>query len=677
MELFIAIGIERILAEQLCATAGECFSTLPIEEPEDLHITLRYLGHTEQVNQIAERLQFVAHSEFSLVLGGYGSFVNESPQESVVWQGVSDPAGSLPALLSKIDAAIGDLAPMPVDRAFTPHITLAYLKEPAPQLQQLPSECAGSGITFKVSSIELSSVLPVKAPYRFRKIASYRLSSETKRKTARLLCVNDFHAALCENSGGLGAAKLTRAVNDYKAKYPETTVLFGGDNFFGDPMSELYRGAPVLDVMRAMDAVASVAGNHDFDFSLEQFREWQANSGVPMLAANLIERRTGKMPELVQPYRMLHSGDLRIAVIGLAMQEPMEQPDRPREWNAYALTDGIASARKWVDFLNAGGDQAGVPDAIFALTHFGLRETMDGQIIGDEIQRLAREVPELAGAFAAHFHRFVQFSIGHVAVAESGGTGKGFAAVAMTFDRTNKLLSSIPLCYNWMAEKDRLAEDEAIAQRMWHYYAQAEHEMGRTIAVAARPLPHKDPMTNTIPMTGTPLTQLATDVMKKASNCPIALLYAGRITGGFEQGPISLYQYYQVFGFANVIVTARLTGRQIWANIQTGMRKLPEDGASPLAVGGLIVTIDPDRAIGERVLNIRLADGKPLDLDAEYPVVLEDYLASDPLGFRFSDGKDLQYHEMTLRRLMLEHLERQGSLAGTYPDNILIQRSGK
>jgi hypothetical protein len=32
-------------------------------------------------------------------------------------------------------------------------------------------------------------------------------------------------------------------VNDYKAER-DTAVLFGGDNFFGDPVSELYCGAP-------------------------------------------------------------------------------------------------------------------------------------------------------------------------------------------------------------------------------------------------------------------------------------------------------------------------------------------------------------------------------------------------------------------------------------------------
>lgn len=675
MELFIAIGVKRNLAKQLCANAADSLSDLRFEEPEDLHITLRYLGHTQRVNEIAERLACVSFAPFILKLGELHAFVNESPKQSVIWHSVQDPEQHISTLRAKIDEAIGDLLPIRDEQSFTPHITLAYTNEDEPQLKKLPEHCSTSGMELSIDSFELLCVKPVQTPFRFRKIASYRLSSEEERKTVHLLCVNDFHAALSENNGSLGAAKLVCAINDYKAANKNTTVLFGGDNFFGDPVSELYRGKPVLDVMHAVSTKASVAGNHDFDFTVDQFCEWQSESNIPILAANLIRKDTGELPAFVQPYRMLQFGELRVALIGLAMQEPMELPDRPHDWKEYVLADGIDVARKWINFLNAGKDSAGVPDAIVALTHFGLLETLEGKLVGDELLRLVSETPELVGAFAAHFHRFIQCTVGSVAIAEGGGTGKGFAAIALTFGKDKRLLSAVPLCYDFMPSKEKLSEDEAIKRQVEDYYVKAEHEMGQTIAIAKHEILHRNPVTNAISLTGTPLSLLATDAMRKASGCPIAMLYAGRIIGGFEKGPISLYRFYQVFAFANVIVTARLTGRQIWANIQTGMRKLPEDGASPLAVGGLNIVLDAARAVGDRVLDIRLADGAPLDMDAFYPVVLEDYLASDPLGFRFSDADALEYHDMSLRELMLNELQQRGTLEGTYPDNIQIKRS--
>ncbi len=673
MELFVAIQIERILAGRLCEAAAGRMPGQPIEAPEDLHITLRYLGETDLVNSIAQRLSCVAARPFYLRLGGWDAFVRRAPEQSVIWRGVQDADGCLASLRAAVDRAIEDILPLRKWDAFTPHITIAYTDERDPA-EDLP-EADAAEEAFFVKSFSLCRVLPAQTPPRFQTVASYLLSDQTERENVRLLCINDFHASLCKNSGGLGAAKLVRAVNDYKAEHGGTAVLFGGDNFFGDPVSERYGGAPVLDVMRAVDAEASVAGNHDFDFSVEQFSGWQREAGVPMLAANLVCRDTGEMPAFVRPYRLLRLGGRSIAVLGLALQESMEQPDRPAGWRAYALTDGVAAARKWVDVLVRGGDPAGVPDAIVALTHFGLRESSEGRLVGDELLRLTGAVPELAGAFAAHFHRFVQATAGMVAIAEGGGTGQGFAVLSLTFARGGGLLSTVPLCYDRMAQRARCAQDAVIARRIDAYFARAKREMGQPIAHVEREIHHRDAKTNAIPLTGSPLTLLAGEAMRKATGCPISLLYAGRIIGGFAQGPISLYRFYQVFAFANVIVTARLTGRRIWENIQIGMRSLPQDGASPLAVGGLRVWVDPDRPAGERVQDIRLPDGAPLEEDKTYPVVLEDYLASDPLGFRFSDAEELTYHDMTLRNIMRAELAQRGVLSGTEPDNILIQRS--
>ncbi len=63
-----------------------------------------------------------------------------------------------------------------------------------------------------------------------------------------------------------------------------------------------------------------------------------------------------------------------------------------------------------IEFLSAGKDPAGVPDAIVALTHFGLRETRGGELVGEELLRLANEAPNLRCVCGA-FHRLIQATI--------------------------------------------------------------------------------------------------------------------------------------------------------------------------------------------------------------------------------------------------------------------------
>ena len=63
-------------------------------------------------------------------------------------------------------------------------------------------------------------------------------------------------------------------------------------------------------------------------------------------------------------------------------------------------------------------------------------------------------------------------------------------------------------------------------------------------------------------------------------------------------------------------------------------------------------------------------------MEADYPVVLEEYLASDPLGFRFSEGKNYERCGFTLRNLMLSYFKQHHRLDGKQPDNIILQNTG-
>lgn len=671
MELFIAIGLSRALSKNLHSFAVGHLDDMTPELPEDLHITMRYLGDTERVNETLESLKQIAFAPFTIRLSKIDAF--ENVDGNVIWYGLDDPDGFLPRLRTKIDLALTGCPCAKHQNAYVPHITLAYTRQNIDRSYLSSLAFTDASQPLFIDCFELWRVLPSACPNRFQKLATFRLSETNDRRTVRLLCVNDFHAALRESDTSLGAAKLAAAVHSYVQTHGNTTIVFGGDNCFGNPVSELYGGAPVIEWMRSLGVRASVAGNHDFDFSVDTFASWETHGGFPLLAANLAARSTKQPPPFIRPYCIIVSGGIKIALIGLATVEPMDGPDRPKDWRQYELTSGTAAARKWVDYLLSGNDPAGRPDCIIALTHFGLRQTHEGKIVGDEFLELTQNIPELDAAFTAHWHQFLQTECNGLPVAQGGSTGRGFSVVALTFDPDKRLLSAMPLSFDLMREKDGLPEDTTSAEIVERYFCRARERMGQIVATASEAVIHRDPQSHAIPLTGTPLTKLATDVMCAAAGCPIALLYAGRIGAGFSKGPISLYDFYKVFLFSNTLVTMSLTGEQLHRNIEIGMRTLSRDGASPLAISGLTVTIDPGLPYGERVLDVRLPNGTPLEPDTHYPVVLEDYLAGDPLGFRFSDGTKCRYLTLSLRKLLLETLAQQRVLIPKSPENIIIR----
>lgn len=670
MELFIAIGLEAESAKRLIDYTKTTYPELPAEHPADLHVTLHYIGETQETNAVAEKLSTFARPAFSLRFGGMGCFLSHDGAENVLWHGVEDSED-----LTKLRDAVSDaLKDIPFRRAphFTPHITLSYMAGDF-DARRLTDKTPLTGEIWQVREFQLWQVLPGKGKPAFRKIAAYRLSGDTHRGQARLLCVNDFHGALEENTVDLGAARFVTAVRAYLHRHPQTAVVFGGDNCFGEPVSELLAGKPVLDMMRALETKATVLGNHDLDAPVEEVARWGEYGGFSLLAANLRRRTDKTLPPFADAYTVLTVNGFRIGVIGLCTAEALPGPDHPKEWADYELTSAAEAAREYAALLEEKR-QAGEIDAVVALTHFGLRLAGGGAVYGEEALETAAAA-ELDGMFTAHYHRFLQTMLGNVPVTQGGCRGQGFSALLFTFDAQRELLSVVPLCYNLSGKHEQYAPDAEIRAQTERYYKDAEPTLGAILFTAEEDIQNRSEADSSLPLTGTSLTKLATEVMRRESGCRIAMTYAGRIGGaGFRKGPVTLRDFYKAYAFANILVTTRMSGAEIAENIRIGMRTLQEDGASPLAVGGLCVTVDPTLPAGKRVLDIRLENGERLQRDAQYSVVIEDYLATNPFGFRFPQAELLTYRNQTLRELMLRYFRETGTLRQMLPTNIILKR---
>ena len=105
------------------------------EPPEDLHVTISYLGGADELDpdrwaDLVKRLKAIAATTppLSATLAGYGRFT--SGDDDVLWVGVESP--DLPALRHRIVQACEDAAvPLAGDKGFTPHCTIGYAKNDA------------------------------------------------------------------------------------------------------------------------------------------------------------------------------------------------------------------------------------------------------------------------------------------------------------------------------------------------------------------------------------------------------------------------------------------------------------------------------------------------------------------------------------------------------------------
>ena len=96
----------------------------------NVHLTLKFLGDvsSSSLDMIASSLTVEAarHEAFDMLVEGSGAFPNLR-RPRVLWVGLTAPPG-LGLLHRDVDAATARLGYKSEDRAFTPHLTIGYVR---------------------------------------------------------------------------------------------------------------------------------------------------------------------------------------------------------------------------------------------------------------------------------------------------------------------------------------------------------------------------------------------------------------------------------------------------------------------------------------------------------------------------------------------------------------------
>jgi 2'-5' RNA ligase len=158
LRLFIAVDLPAELRPKvvrLCQGIGGARWT----RPEQLHITLRFLGDTPEglLADMRAHLRQIRVPRFELALRGVGVFPPAGARKParVLWLGI-DPPEPLRALKCAVDGVLGP-DPDTAKRGFSPHLTLArFPTRPRHDLDRFLAEHAGfDSSRFAVSDFHL------------------------------------------------------------------------------------------------------------------------------------------------------------------------------------------------------------------------------------------------------------------------------------------------------------------------------------------------------------------------------------------------------------------------------------------------------------------------------------------------------------------------------------------
>jgi 2'-5' RNA ligase len=134
MRLFVSVDLPEDLADAVAELQAEFegASGLNFTDPEQAHVTLKFLGDVSEVrlSELTEAIQRGVEAAevgpFEVTYGGLGVFPSLE-YISVVWLGVETGGESMTALHEAIEAETTALGFDPEDHEFTPHVTIARM----------------------------------------------------------------------------------------------------------------------------------------------------------------------------------------------------------------------------------------------------------------------------------------------------------------------------------------------------------------------------------------------------------------------------------------------------------------------------------------------------------------------------------------------------------------------
>ena len=444
-------------------------------------------------------------------------------------------------------------------------------------------------------------------------------------ETLTIVHVNDVHGRLEENDydGTLGYPKMKTFLDGLKEENPNLLLLHAGDSFHGTIPANLTEGEAVVEVMNAMEFDAMVPGNHDFNFGYERLLELKAMSEFDILGANVVKEDGTSDFDLFMVYEM--ENGMRVGVFGIATEETKTK-SHPNNTIGIEFADVIETGNAAVEAL-AEMDV----DLVVALIHLGI----DGSS-ADTAYTLADNVEGIDLIVDGHSHHVTGEERNGAYIVQAGNYLSHIGVVNVSMVDGEPVFESTQHPYEELKD---LEADEYIAGLIAETTAPIEEMQEEVIGFTTVAL---DGVRENVRAGETNLGNLITDAMIAASGADVALTNGGGIRASIDEGDITLGEVLEAFPFTNVLTNIEVTGADLMAALEHGVKDYPAAAGHFPHVSGMSYTFDPNQEVGSRITELMIGD-EPVDLEATYMLVTNDFLAAGGDGYEMFGGEILAY----------------------------------
>ncbi|MBD2848252.1 bifunctional metallophosphatase/5'-nucleotidase [Paenibacillus sp. IB182496] len=413
-----------------------------------------------------------------------------------------------------------------------------------------------------------------------------------------LLHTNDIHSRLEQ------AAKISARITEARRTHgsDRLLVLDCGDHMDRMRLETEGSGGRVnIELLNEAGYDAVTFGNNEgLTYSKDElFDAYTAHARFPVVCANMAESESGELPEWVLARLIIERGGLRIGLTGATAQ--YNDFYRLLGWQVRDPLQSIAAQVGWLRPR---------VDVVVVLSHLGLPQD----------ERMAAEVAGIDLILGGHTHHLLQEPLraGGTVICATGKFGEYLGRVEIALRENGEPLITAECVPLGAGEMD--PEAAAIISR---FRESGERRLSRVVTRLQTPLPARTDRES-------PLPNLLAAGLRRWTESEIGIVNSGQLLGGLARGEVTAGQLHALCPSPINPCRQRMRGAQLLEALEQSL--LPEFAdkrlqgfgfrghvLGSLAVDGMTVVYDPQRAPGSRIVEARIAD-KPLEPERGYLV---------------------------------------------------------
>ena len=466
----------------------------------------------------------------------------------------------------------------------------------------------------------------------------------------KLLGTSDVHGRIVPWSYGADVedksgsyAQIATYVKDVRKNNKNVVLVEVGDAIQDNQIDvfakdkKYYKDHPIPKVLNEMNYDIFVLGNHEFNFGMKALDEILKDIKAKKLTANFYHKKNDK--RYIDATTIIEKDGVKLGIIGLSTPMSAKFEEDTGNLKDMKFTSPTEEARTQVEKLKAKG-----VDAIIAVTHMGIDN--ENNIPDTGMRDVINAVDGIDVVIAGHMHKDVPSeTIKNTLITEPHRYGTVVSEVDLTFDINDKKEVKLVKKESKTVPVKALEADKKIVEIYKPYHEKLRELNNVVIGQTANEMVPQETKhgVSAAFSKDTGLSSFINDVEQHYSGADVVTFSFDHQKARMDKGDIKKKEIIFNYRYAGGDVTVyEMTGKQLkeymeWSanyfdTIQPGdteYRYNAERKKSKYVTydifGGVNYKIDLRNPKGSKIVDLTLADGKPVTDDMKLKVGMNSY----------------------------------------------------